>query len=387
VKQRILILILAVAVLLSIVVSWVFLFRQAQPEMTDQELRLRIGQMLLVGFRGTEVTESATIIRALRELNLGGVVLYNLDVPSGRTFPRNIVNPGQVQRLSRDLQRSSPTLLFIAIDVEGGKVNRLKPQYGFPEIPSAQEMGQGSAKQIERTADQLGQELADLGINWDFAPVVDVNINPENPVIGALGRSFSADPGQVAQDGAAFIRGLHQSRIISCLKHCPGHGSSSQDSHLGLVDVTDSWRSEELIPYRELIETGLVDAVMTAHVMNRTVDPVYPATLSPIFLENLLRNTLLFQGVIVSDDMEMGSIVQHFGFADALVRAVNAGCDLLILSNNGQTYDDEIAWKARDILFTACKEGQILPLKIWQASERIAQLKQRYGLLASPPIP
>ncbi len=382
-----LVLILAVVVLFCVVVSWVLLHRQTQPEMTDQELRLRIGQMLLVGFRGTEVTESATIIRALRELNLGGVVLYDLDVPSGRTFPRNIVDPGQVQRLSRDLQRSSPTPLFVTIDVEGGKVNRLKPKYGFPEIPSAQEMGQGSTEQIEQTADRLGQELADLGINWDFAPVVDVNINPENPVIGALGRSFSADPAQVAQDAAAFVRGLHRNRIISCLKHFPGHGSSSEDSHLGLVDVTNSWRSEELIPYRELIEAGLADAVMTAHVMNRTVDPVYPATLSPLFLQNLLQNTLLFQGVIVSDDMEMGAIVENFGFADALVRAVNAGCDLLILSNNGQTYDDEIAWKARDILFEACKEGQILPARIWQASERIAQLKQRYGLLASPPVP
>lgn len=386
-KRRILLLILAVAVLLSIVVYWVFLYRQAQPEMTDQELRLRIGQMLLVGFRGTEVTETATIVRALRELNLGGVVLYDIDVPSGRTFPRNIVNSAQVQRLNRDLQRSSPTPLFIAIDVEGGKVNRLKPKYGFPEISSAQEMGQGSAEQIEQTATLLGQELAALGINWDFAPVVDVNINPENPVIGALGRSFSADPAKVSQDAAAFVRGLHQSRIISSLKHFPGHGSSSEDSHLGLVDVTDSWRSEELIPYRELIKTGLADAVMTAHVMNRTVDPVYPATLSPLFLQNILRNTLLFQGVIVSDDMEMGAIVGNFGFADALVRAVNAGCDLLILSNNGQTYDDEIARKARDILFAACKEGQIPPIKIWQASERIAQLKQHYGLLASSPTP
>ena len=385
-KQRSVVLIMAVIVLLAagaaILILWL-----GRPNMTTTELRQRIGQMLLVGFRGAEVSQTSTIVTAVRDLNLGGVILFDIDVPSGRTIPRNIVNPVQTRDLIADLQRWTPTPLWVAVDAEGGKVNRLKAKYGFLEIPSAEEMGQMGPVATREIADKLAGELVSLGFNLDFAPVVDVNVNPQNPVIGALGRSFSADPEQVTACAAAFIEGMHSQRIATSLKHFPGHGSSADDSHLGLVDVTSSWTTRELIPYRDLISRGLVDMVMTAHVMNRSVDPDYPATLSTRFIGPILREQLQFNGPVASDDLEMGAITQHFGFEEALVRAVNAGCDLLILSNNGSLYDDRAAYQAAEAIYQAVQSGKISSSRIWQASERLRALKQAFGLLpAATPV-
>jgi len=382
-KQRSGVLIVAVIVLLAagaaILILWL-----GRPNMTTTELRQRIGQMLLVGFRGAEVSQTSTIVAAVRDLNLGGVILFDIDVPSGRTVERNIVNPSQTRTLIADLQRWTPTPLWVAVDVEGGKVNRLKAKYGFLEIPSAEEMGRLGPAATGEIADKLAGELAGLGFNLNFAPVVDVNVNPQNPVIGALGRSFSADPEQVTACAAAFIEGMHSQRIATSLKHFPGHGSSAADSHLGLVDVTSSWSTSELIPYRDLIARGLVDMVMTAHVINRNVDQDYPATLSTRFIGPILREQFQFNGPVVSDDLEMGAITQHFGFEEALVRAVNAGCDLLILSNNGSLYDDNAAYRAVEAIYQAVQSGKIPSARIWQASERLRVLKEAFGVLPAP---
>ncbi len=362
-KQRSGVLIIAVIVLLAagaaILILWL-----GRPNMTTTELRQRIGQMLLVGFRGAEVSQTSTIVAAVRDLNLGGVILFDVDVPSGRTVERNIVNPTQTRKLIADLQRWTPTPLWVAVDAEGGKVNRLKTKYGFLEIPSAEEMGRLGLAATREIAGKLADELAGLGFNLNFAPVVDVNVNPQNPVIGALGRSFSADPEQVTACAAAFIEGLHSQRIATSLKHFPGHGSSAADSHLGLVDVTSSWSTSELIPYRDLISRGLVDMVMTAHVINRTVDQDYPATLSTRFIGPILREQFQFNGPVVSDDLEMGAITQNFGFEEALVRAVNAGCDLLILSNNDSLYDDNAAYRAVEAIYQAVQSGKIPSARI-----------------------
>jgi beta-N-acetylhexosaminidase len=383
-KQRTLVLILGCLVLAIMVVVLLTMYLN-QPQLSDQELRQRIGQMLLVGFRGIEASETSSISRSLHDLNLGGVILFDIDVPSGRTFPRNIVDPVQTKKLTADLQLRAPTPLLIAIDVEGGKVNRLKAKYGFPDIPSAAEMGKLGPARVQEIGADVGRELADLGINFDFAPVVDLNVNPANPVIGALGRSFSEDPATVVACASAFIQGLHSHGIISCLKHFPGHGSSTADSHLGMVDVTETWTSKELIPYRDLIQQDLADAVMTAHVMNRAVDPDYPATLSDNFIIPTLRNQLLFQGPVISDDLEMGAITLNYGFGEALIRAVNAGCDMLILSNNGSVYDDGAAARAVETLFNAAQAGKISKIRIMQASERVRLLKVSFGLLSATP--
>jgi beta-N-acetylhexosaminidase len=220
--------------------------------------------------------------------------------------------------------------------------------------------------------------LKAAGINHNFAPVVDVNTNPANPVIGALGRSFSADPDVVAEQAAAFIRAHRDQGITTTLKHFPGHGSSRADSHVGFVDVTDTWQELELLPYRELIRLGLVDAIMTAHVFNAQLDMETVATLSKPILTGLLREQLGFDGVIFSDDMYMGAIARHFDFADAVVRAVEAGVDVITVSAHladGQS----VAARIVDILAAAVDDGRLSETRINDSYRRIVTLKQSWG--------
>lgn len=343
------------------------------------DIEKRIGQMLMVGFRGTTIENSSDIAQKIKDLNLGGIILFDYDAPS-KSYPRNIEDPQQLKKLITDLQSYAQTPLFVGIDVEGGLVNRLKPKYGFIEIPSHEKMGNLSLQEIKKISEKLALELKGLGINMNFAPVVDVNVNPKNPVIGSLGRSFSKDPETVIQDASAFIAPQRENDIISVIKHFPGHGSSGTDSHIGLVDVTDTYQSKELIPFKELIKENLTDAVMTAHVINRSIDPVYPATLSPNFLKNILQEKLGFQGIIVSDDMQMGAIVKHFGFDDALIRAINSGVDLIVLSNNIDSYDPEIAVKAKNAIEEALKNGTISQQHIIEASDKILSIKTEYHI-------
>ncbi|MFA5431769.1 MAG: glycoside hydrolase family 3 protein [Candidatus Paceibacterota bacterium] len=348
-------------------------------ESKDYELKQKIGQMLIVGFRDTEIERNSYISKAINILNLGGVVLFDKDNPSGQ-FPRNIIDYNQTKKLIDDLNKYSPSPLFIAVDAEGGYVNRLKEKYGFINIPSAQKMGEGTIEETKNQANILGQELKDLGFNMNFAPVVDVNINPDNPIIGYLERSFSENPEKVYEHASSFIEGLHQNNIITSIKHFPGHGSSNADSHLGIVDVTNTYKQEELIPYQKLIEAGYSDMIMTAHIINTNIDPIYPATLSPLFIKNILRDQLKFNGVIISDDMQMGAIVNNYGFEDAIIRAINAGCDMIGLSNNGTTYDEKAPYDAVSIILKAVKRGEISEQQINESYSRIQALKEKYGI-------
>lgn len=350
-----------------------------QSQQSDYALKRKIGQMLIIGFRGTEIDRTSYISKAMNILNLGGVILFDKDNPSG-TFPRNITGPEQTKTLIGKLKEYSPSPLFVAVDAEGGYINRLKEKYGFVNIPSAEQMGKGTTEETKNQGNTLGKELNDLGFNMDFAPDVDVNVNPENPVIGYLERSFSDDPHTVYEHASAFIDGLHQNNIIPAIKHFPGHGSSTSDSHLGMVDVTQTYKEEELIPYQKLIEKGYSDMVMTAHIVNTNIDPVYPATLSPLFIKDILREKLGFKGVIVSDDMQMGAIVDNYGFEEAIIRAVNAGCDMLILSNNGKTYDEKAPYDAVEIIYKAVKKGQISEQQINDSYDKIQELKDKYGI-------
>jgi len=339
-----------------------------------------IGEMIILGFRGTEIDSSSKIVKDINEYYIGGVILFDYDVPS-KSFPRNIVDPKQTKKLIEDLKKLTRSDLFIAVDAEGGNVNRLKAEYGFLQIKSAQEMGESDPEDTLLEASKLGMELNDLGFNLNFAPVVDVNINKDNPVIGSLERSFSDDPVKVYEHAGYFIDAMHQYNIITAIKHFPGHGSSTEDSHLGLVDITDTYNEEvELFPYRKLIESGKTDIIMTAHVMNTNIDPDNPATLSSIFLKDILRGRLNYEGVIVSDDMQMGAIATYFGFEEAIVRSINAGCDLLILSNNNQKYDDDIAQKAVEAVRKAVIEGEIEEDKISSSYNRIKELKEKYNM-------
>ena len=348
---------------------------------SDAELKSKIAQMLIIGFRGTEATSESYITTAVKAINPGGIILFDHDVAS-KSYPRNITGPAQTAKLISDLKKYFTTAPLIAVDLEGGRVNRLKAKYGFADFPSAQSLGEKNDPLETRTvSESIAVELSSLGINMNFAPVVDVNINPQNPVIGALGRSFSDSAEVVTAHAKAFIEGHLAHKVINSLKHFPGHGSSTADSHLGMADVTATYKDIELIPYKELIKAGLVDMIMSAHIMNRNIDPNYPATLSPKFLTDKLRGELEFNGVAVSDDMNIAAISSYYGFEDSLVLAINAGCDLLIVSNNGAAYDETLPYRALDAIYKAVKNGRIKLSSILISNERIKTLKKKYGIL------
>jgi len=342
---------------------------------TEELQKRKIAQMLLLGFRGTELTEDSSIYRDITELGIGGVLLFDYDVPS-QIRPRNILSQEQLGRLAGDLQKAAPVKLFIAIDQEGGRVNRLRSEYGFPPSLGAKEMAAG--KDLTRAqAEETAALLSAMGINLNFAPCVDLDLNPENPVIGAWGRSFSADPAAVVQHASIWIDAHRRRGIISCIKHFPGHGSSSGDTHQGWVDVTGQWQKTELIPYRRLIGSQK-DAlmVMTSHVFNADLDPRNPATLSEAILTGILRNQLGFKGVIVSDDLDMEAIRANYGFEEILEKTINAGVDLLCLSNNGGQYDPALAQRTLNAIYTLVKEGKISPARIEESWNRIMALKR-----------
>lgn len=332
--------------------------------------------MLKAGFRGLTIEESTHIVRDLEEYYLGAVVLFDYDVPT-RSPVRNIQSAKQLSDLVAGLKEYATAPLLITIDQEGGRVSRLKPDYGFPQSVSAQYLGNIDNEDSTTTlSDITAQMLKDLGINTNLAPVVDVNLNSENPIIGDIERSFSADPEIVTKHARLFIKSHHKHGILTTLKHFPGHGSSETDSHLGLVDVTDVWSDDELIPYRNLIESGDVDIIMTAHIFNENWDPEYPATLSRHVIDGILRDQLGFDGVVVSDDMQMDAVRSYYGLETAIKKAINAGVDILSFANNS-IYDKDIIPTAHGIIKKLVDEGWISEERIDESYQRIKKLKKR----------
>ena len=348
---------------------------QASPS-SVASLDEKIGELLMVGFRGFSVPEKEPMHALIKGGRLANTVLFDHDVDGGRGA-RNVRSPAQLAALCAELQALAPGKMLIAADQEGGLVARLKPAYGFPPALSHEDLGSRRDPAFTREyAAEMAKTLATAGINLNLAPVVDVNLNPDNPVIGSLGRSFSADPQAVAAQALAFVEGHHQHGVLTTLKHFPGHGSSRADSHLGFVDVTGSWSRDELIPYRRVIEAGQADAIMTAHVFNAKLDPTYPATLSRSILTGILRQDLGFDGVIITDDMQMAAIGDFYGFAAAIELALNAGADIIAIANN-LAYDPEIGVRAFNAIKSGVEAGRISRPRIDQSYERVARLKQR----------
>ena len=342
------------------------------PEVPAHTLDENIGMMLLVGFYGQEVDSSKNpeIISALHDYHVGSVILFDYDGPS-KTRGRNIKSAEQVTRLCTQLRAYNPQLL-VSIDQEGGSVSRLSSRYGFPSIMSAQKSAAQGLDTVRKCAHLTAEILKSCGINLNFAPVADVNINPSCPVIGGMGRSFSSNPDMVAQCCKIWIEEQQSVGVVSCMKHFPGHGSSKGDTHKGLVDVTDTWQRCELEPYRELNNPYLM--VMTAHVINRQLDPSgLPASLSPA-ITSYLRDTLGFTGVIVTDDLAMGAIDKEYSFKKAIRMAVLAGADLLCLSNNGGKYDVNIVPRTVKIIKKMVADGDISEERIRQSADRVRAL-------------
>ena len=339
------------------------------------------GQMLMVGFRGDAL--DAPTMAMLRDVQPGGVVLFDRDGPSGGEVVRNITSPSQLRALTSQLQATASIPYFIAIDAEGGFVNRLKAKYGFAvAVPSAQTLGTQPTANTAAVAGDLAQQLKELGINWNFAPVVDVNIDPESPAIGAFERSFSDEPAVVAAHASAFIEAHQENDVIPTLKHFPGHGSASGDTHLGVTDVTATYqRDAELAPYQELIADGYDDPIMTAHIVNRGLDASgRPGTLSRDIMTGLIRDEMGFGGVIVSDDMQMGAIVEEYGLAEAAVEAIKAGVDMVMVANQAGEYDLQHVYRVRDAIIQAVRDGVITEERIRESADRILALKGRYGI-------
>ncbi len=343
------------------------------------DLYRQIGNLFIVGFPGTRLQEGSAICRDIVDRQLGGVILFNrcLHTPSQ---PANIASVDQLEELCDSLQGAAGGRLLIGVDQEGGLVRRLRPEAGFDHICSAAEMGGAGngTSMTRRQAKTNAAMLASVGINCNFAPVVDCSSNPDNPIIATLDRGFSADPETVARHAAAWIDEHRKQGVLSCLKHFPGHGSSSEDSHLGFVDVSDTWDSTELIPYVRLLETGMVELIMTGHLFNQKLDPLFPATLSAATIDSLLRSELGYRGVVISDDMQMKAVTDRYGFEEAVCKSLAAGVDMLVFGNN-LDYDPDVCRRAIAAVIDGIDRGRISRQRIETALHRIRSLKKQLG--------
>ena len=366
--------------LLSLLLSSTACQQPSSTEKNNSEvsvsLQTMIGQMIMVGTRGMTMEEvSPTFQQQIKEGKIGGIVLFDYDVVKKKAH-RNIQSPKQVKNLIAGLQQLAPTLMFMAVDQEGGRVNRLKPKYGFPTSVSAQYLG--DLDHIDSTryyANRTATTVNDLGFNVNFAPAVDVNYNPESPAIGKIERSFSADPNKVIKHASILIKAQAGKGILSTLKHFPGHGSAQADSHYGVTDITNYWQESELLPFEKLGKLNHPVAVMTAHVVNKNLDADYPATLSKKIITNILREQLGFQGIIFSDDLQMQAVNNTFGFETILEKSIDAGVDVLVFGNNLE-YDERIPTKAIEVITKLVAEGTISKDRIRQSYERILSAKE-----------
>jgi len=347
----------------------------------EPDLNVKIGQMILAGFRGLKLQHKNPIVADLQDRYLGGVVLFDKDVPTNQ-YIRNIESPRQLEKLDEKLKEAaSVTPLLISIDQEGGVINRLKPAYGFPPSYTQQYLGElNDLAFTHQCAATTAGTLRSAGINLNLAPVVDLNINPDCPIIGALERSFSADPDVVTAHALQVIEAHHESGRLTTLKHFPGHGSSTDDSHQGFTDVTDTWDPIELVPFGNIIAAGKADVVMTAHIFNANLDPDYPATLSYSTITGILRQQLGWDGVVITDDMGMGAITQYYGFEQALQLSIEAGADILAYAiNSAAGFDPTIPARAFVEIKRLVQQGIIPESRIEQSYQRIMQLKARLG--------
>jgi beta-N-acetylhexosaminidase len=359
----------------------------------EPSLREKIGQMLIMGFEGKTVTEQSEITRYITEDNIGGVILFDFN-PKSQTFDKNIESQSQVHDLNNQLQlinskanRTQGRMnvpLFISVDYEGGKVNRLHPRYGFPAIPSALDVGKGSLENAHNQAKIMTDVLKLSGFNLDYFPGLDVNVNPNNPIIGKKGRSFSDDPNKVTQFAQEYSTQFLDNQVECAYKHFPGHGSSLNDSHLGFVDISTTWTSQELIPFLQLLSLPKhCGMVMVAHVVNRNLDASgLPATLSYNVISGLLRHDLQFDGVVITDDMQMKAISDYYGLATSLTLAINAGADMLIFGNqlNDKPQDPK---ELIDLIAQKVHTGDISESRINDAYHHIMVMKHRSS---APPV-
>ncbi len=336
--------------------------------MSKSELRRNIGRLLWIGFEGTTVDErlKATLVAG----DAGGVTLFARNLPKSAEG----TDLSALRTLNDSLHEAglaSGEKLLISVDQEGGRVQRIKaPTEHYPPMMKAAPGHDAAAlASLKALAQHMGSELADWGFDIDFAPVLDVHTNPSNPIIGD--RAFGENPEVVAARALAFAAGLQAAGILPCGKHFPGHGDTATDSHLALPRLDfamERLREIELAPFVAAIAAN-VPMLMTAHVVFASLDDTVPATLSRAVVTGLLRDELGYKGVIISDDLDMRAIADNFSVGDAAVRAIDAGCDVLLLCRNLEHQEE-----ARNALMARAKDDAVFRARIASSAARVRAL-------------
>jgi beta-N-acetylhexosaminidase len=351
------------------------------PERT--KLRTMIGQMLVIGFPGASVEEEwpRRVAAMIGKGEIGGVLL----------LADNIRSPGQLKTLTAALERASRGIKpFIAIDQEGGAVQRL-PQYkGFLGLPAAQTVALSGSTAAVTLYTRQAQELAALGITVNLGPVLDLNVNPDNPIIAELDRSYGQNAEGVAAFGRAFVQSHLEHGILTAAKHFPGHGSSAADPHHTIADISASWRQEELVPFKLLATHPVrVPMIMVGHlILDGYSDGQAPASLSYATVSGLLRKELGYEGLIITDDLDMAAVRSSYGVVDAFVKAAAAGNDL-ILAANTRSPDADLIRKVTKAIVAAVERGEIDRRQIEVSYNRILAAKSQLAQLQAKqkPVP
>lgn len=340
----------------------------------------QIGQLLIVGYHGAfPEDEGAQILsEQIKQSLVGGIIQYGY----------NITGPDQITELNHHFINAAKTAgwptLFTTVDQEGGNVQRLLPSKGFQGFPSAAEVALKADEDVAALYAAMAEELQSHGFNWDFAPSVDMNPKDYlSPILGALGRVYGQDTKTITHYAGIMIDVFHEKGLLNCIKHFPGHGSAKKDSHQGFVDVTDVWHKKEMEPFFHLCKQGKVDAVMTAHIFNEHLDSDHPATLSKTTLAKLRAKG--FDGVIISDDLHMSAIQEKYTFEEALVKAFQAGNDMVIYSNNPMAAasipdfhpDPQLPVRFQKTILSAIQDGLISEAQIHASCGRVMKLKER----------
>ncbi len=330
------------------------------------ELQGRAAKLLTVGFYDHRLGDE---LKKLLDSGVAGVVL----------FGRNIDTPEQVATLIADIKRYAGRPLFVGLDQEGGLVARLRK--GFTRLPPMRAVGSLEDEALaERVGQLLGRELRAVGVDINYAPVLDIDTNPKNPIIG--NRSLSRDPETVARLGVALGRGIESAGVASCGKHFPGHGDTAQDSHQELPRLPHSrerLEEVELVPFRAWVKAKLA-SIMTAHVIFEPIDSEFPATMSRPVLHGILREAMGYEGLIITDDIEMKAIADHYGYDEAAIRGVNAGVDNFLCCHTADVAHQLIRTVAGAV------EGGRIPLeRLVDANERVEAFTQRWARPAEEP--
>ena len=336
-------------------------------------LRRTIAGLLVVGFRGLTIGPADPIAGALAD-GLGGVVLFDRDQLTGTR--RNIASPMQLATLTASLRGRTSRPLLIALDQEGGTVARLNPSTGYPAFAGEAAIGASGAAIAATWARAMAGALRAAGVTLNLAPVVDLDSNPSNPAIGALGRSFSADPAVVTALARIEIEAHRAAGVLTTLKHFPGLGSATGNTDFGVVDVTATWSPLELRPYADLVAAGLVDLVMSGNLVNGRIEEGRPASLSRATITGRLRGEIGWQGVVITDDLQAKAITDRFGADEAVALAIEAGNDLLLFANQ-QVYVGDVTRRVVDAIVGYVASGRISETRINESAARVDALRRR----------